>query len=189
MDENRFRILIVDDEPSIRAGLSRALTCDAHELSTASDASEALEVLRTQTPHLILLDLRMPGPLSGLDLIRHAKDERPEILLIVITAHGSIETAVEAMRLGAQDYVTKPVNLAALRIQVRHAFEHHQLREENRRLRDRLAASVPVTEIIGQSAVITELLGRVIQVADTEVTVMIEGESGTGKERIAPCAP
>ena len=150
MDENRFRILIVDDEPGIRAGLSRALTCDAHELSTASDASEALEVLHAQSPHLILLDLRMPGPLSGLDLIRHAKDERPEILLIVITAHGSIETAVEAMRLGAQDYVTKPVNLAALRMQVRHAFEHHQLREENRRLRDRLAASGPVTEIIGQ---------------------------------------
>ncbi len=187
MDENCFRILIVDDEPSIRAGLSRALSCDTYELSTASDVAEALNVLRTQPPHLILLDLKMPGPLSGLDLIRHAKDERPEILLIVITAHGSIETAVEAMRLGAQDYVTKPVNLAALRIQVHRAFEHHQLREENRRLRDRLAASGPLTEIIGQSAVITELLGRVVQIADTDVSVMIEGESGTGKGRIA-CA-
>ena len=185
MDENRFRILIVDDEPSIRAGLSRALGSDVYEISTASDVTEALEVLRTHPPHLILLDLRMPGPLSGLDLIRHAKDERPEILLTVITAHGSIETAVEAMRLGAQDYVTKPVNLAALRIQVRRAFEHYQLREENRRLRERLAASGPVAEIVGQSAVITELLGQVVQVADTEVSVMIEGESGTGKGRIA----
>ena len=83
----------------------------------------------------------MPGPLSGLDLIRQVKDERPETLLIVVTAHGSIETAVEAMRLGAHDYVTKPVNLGALRLQVRHAFEHHRLREENRRLRDRLAAA------------------------------------------------
>ena len=185
MNENRFRILIVDDEPSIRAGLSRALACDDHELSTASDVTEALNTLRAQPPHLILLDLKMPGPLSGLDLIRHARDERPEVLLIVITAHGSIETAVEAMRLGAQDYVTKPVNLAALRIQVHRAFEHHRLREENRRLREQLAASGPVTEIIGQSTIITELLGRVVQVADTEVTVMIEGESGTGKERIA----
>jgi two-component system response regulator AtoC len=109
MDGNRFRILIVDDEPGIRAGLSRALACDAYELSTASDVPEALNVLRAQPPHLILQDLKMPGPLSGLDLIRHAKDEQPEILVIVITAHGSIETAVEAMRLGAQDYVTKPL--------------------------------------------------------------------------------
>jgi two-component system NtrC family response regulator len=185
MDENRFRILIVDDEPSIRAGLSRALGSEGYELATAADVAEALETLRAQPPHLILLDLRMPGALSGLDLIRHAKEERPEVLLIVITAHGSIETAVEAMRLGAQDYITKPVNIAALRLQVRRAFEHHQLREENRRLRDRLAASGPVTEIIGQSAVITELLGRVVQVADTEVAVMIEGESGTGKGRVA----
>jgi two-component system, NtrC family, response regulator AtoC len=185
MDENRFRILIVDDEPGIRAGLSRALGCDAYELSTASDVAEALTVLRAESPHLILLDLKMPGALSGLDLIQHARAERPEVLLIVVTAHGSIETAVEAMRLGAQDYITKPVNLAALRLQVRRAFEHYQLREENRRLRDRLAVSVPVTEIVGQSAVITELLGRVVQIADTEVTVMIEGESGTGKGRIA----
>ncbi|MGP0063725.1 MAG: sigma-54-dependent transcriptional regulator [Isosphaeraceae bacterium] len=185
MDENRFRILIVDDEPGIRTGLSRALANEAYAVSTASDVPEALASLRAGAPHLILTDLKMPGALSGLDLIRHAKDERPETLLIVITAHGSIETAVEAMRLGAQDYVTKPVNLGVLRHQVRHAFEHHRLREENRRLRDRLAASGPMTEIIGQSAVIAELLEKVVQVADTAVTVMIEGESGTGKERIA----
>ena len=129
----------------------------------------------------------MPGPLSGLDLIRHVKDERPEILLIVITAHGSIETAVEAMRLGAQDYVTKPVNLGALRIQVRHAFEHHRLREENRRLRDRLAAlrRARCPKSSARAPSITELLGQVAQIADTDVTVMIEGESGTGKGLIA----
>ncbi len=129
----------------------------------------------------------MPGPLSGLDLIRHVKDERPETLLIVVTAHGSIETAVEAMRLGAHDYVTKPVNLGALRLQVRHAFEHHRLREENRRLRDRLALSAanPLAEIVGRGAAMTELLGQIAQIADTDVTVMIEGESGTGKELIA----
>ena len=188
MDEGRFRILIVDDEPGIRAGLVRALACDDYEVATAGDALEALEAVRGRPPHLILQDLRMPGPLSGLDLIRHVKDERPATMLIVITAHGSIETAVEAMRLGAHDYVTKPVNLGALRIQVRHAFEHHRLREENIRLRDRLAlsgAASPLSEIIGRGAAMTELLGQVAQIADTDVTVMIEGESGTGKELIA----
>ena len=187
MEEDRFRILIVDDEPAIRAGLDRALACETYEVATAADAIEALESVRARPPHLILQDLRMPGPLSGLDLIRTVKDERPETLLIVVTAHGSIETAVEAMRLGAHDYVTKPVNLGALRLQVRHAFEHHRLREENRRLRDRLAhsAASPLSEIVGRGAAMTELLGQIAQIADTDVTVMIEGESGTGKELIA----
>ena len=186
-DEDRFRILIVDDEPGIRAGLVRALASDAYEVETAADATQALESSRARPPHLMLLDLRMPGPLSGLDLIRHVKDERPETLLIVVTAHGSIETAVEAMRHGAHDYVTKPVNLGALRLQVRHAYEHHRLREENRRLRERLATADagPTSAIVGRGAAMTELIGLVTQVADTDVTVMIEGESGTGKELIA----
>ena len=168
-------------------GLGHALACETYEVATAADAVEALESVRARPPHLILQDLRMPGPLSGLDLIRHVKDERPETLLIVVTAHGSIETAVEAMRLGAHDYVTKPVNLGVLRLQVRHAFEHHRLREENRRLRDRLALSAasPLSEIVGRGAAMTELLGQIAQIADTDVTVMIEGESGTGKELIA----
>jgi two-component system NtrC family response regulator len=184
-DESRFRILVVDDEPGIRAGLSRALTCDAHEVSTAADALEALTAFRERHHHLILLELRMPGPLSGLDLIRHVKDVRPETLLIVVTARRSIETAVGAMRLGALDYVAKPVNLGTLRLGVRHAIEHHRLIEENRRLLDRLAATGATTEIVGRSAAMTELLTRVGQIADTDITVMIEGESGTGNELVA----
>jgi two-component system NtrC family response regulator len=184
-DERRFRILVVDDEPGIRSGLSRALACDAYEVSTAADALEALAAFRERRHQLILLELRMPGPLSGLDLIRHVKEERPETLVIVVTAYGSIETAVEAMRLGALDYVTKPVNLGALRLQVGRAFEHHRLIEENRRLRDRLAAGGASTEIVGRSAAMTELLARLGQVADADITVMIEGESGTGKELVA----
>jgi two-component system NtrC family response regulator len=91
-DESRFRILIVDDEPGIRAGLSCAVACDTYEVSMAADALEALAAFRERPHHLILLELKMPGPLSGLDLIRHVKDERPETLLIVVTAYGSIET-------------------------------------------------------------------------------------------------
>jgi two-component system NtrC family response regulator len=164
-----------------------AQACDAYDVAMAADALEALESVRARAPHLILVDLRMPGPLSGMDLIRQVKGGRPETLLIVVTAHATVETAVEAMRLGAHDYVTKPVNLGALRLQVRHAFEHHRLREENRRLRDRLAlaAAGPSSGIVGRGAAMTELLSQVAQVADTDVTVMIEGESGSGKELIA----
>jgi two-component system NtrC family response regulator len=184
-DENRFRILIVDDEPGIRAGLGRAQAGDAYEVSTAADALEALAAFRERHHHLMLLDLRMPGPLRGLDLIRHVKDERPETLVIVVTAYGSIETAVEAMRLGVLDYVTKPVNFGALRLLVDHALEHHRLTEENRRLRDRLAATGSTTEIVSRSAAMNEVLVRLGQVADTDITVLIEGESGTGKELVA----
>jgi two-component system NtrC family response regulator len=105
--------------------------------------------------------------------------------LIVITAHGSIETAVEAMKLGAHDYIAKPVDLGALRVQVRNAFEHHRLKEENRLLRDRLALAGEIPEMVGQSAAIREVFTRIRQVADTDITVLIQGESGTGKELVA----
>ena len=103
----------------------------------------------------------------------------------MITAHGTVETAVEAMRLGAHDYLTKPVDLEMLGLQVRKAFEHHRLREENRRLRERLAAAGEFPEMIGQSAAIREVFSCIRQVADTDLTVLIQGESGTGKELVA----
>jgi DNA-binding NtrC family response regulator len=106
-------------------------------------------------------------------------------LILVITAHGSVETAVEAMRQGAHDYISKPVDLNMLRLLVRNAQQHHRLVEENRRLRDRLAAAGEFPEMIGQSAAIREVFDRIRQVADTDVTVLIQGESGTGKELVA----
>jgi two-component system NtrC family response regulator len=184
MDENRFRILIVDDEPGIRAGLSRGLACDSYEVSTAADALQALAAIRAEPPQLILLDLRMPGPLSALDLIRHVKDERPETLLIIVTAYGSIETAVEAMKLGAR-----------LRHQARQSRgpatpDPPRLRAPSPARGEppaprSLAATGAMAKLVGCSAAMTEVLTRVGQVADTDITVMIEGESGTGKELIA----
>ncbi len=117
--------------------------------------------------------------------MRDIKHGWPETLILVITAHGTIETAVEAMRLGAHDYLAKPVDLEMLGLQVRKAFEHHRLREENRLLRDRLAAAGEFPEMIGQSAAIREVFSCIRQVADTDLTVLIQGESGTGKELIA----
>ncbi len=127
----------------------------------------------------------MPGPLSGLDLVRNIKDSWPETLILVITAHGTIETAVEAMRLGAHDYIAKPVDLEMLGLQVRRAYQHHGLCEEVGRLRARLVAAGEFPEIIGQSAAIREVFACLRQVADTDLPILIQGESGTGKELVA----
>jgi two-component system NtrC family response regulator len=185
MSDAPFRILVVDDEPNIRSGLRLALEEESYEVSTASDGAGAWALFR-QAPHqLVITDLKMPGEASGLDLVREIKHGWPETLILVITAHGTIETAVEAMRLGAHDYLAKPVDLEMLALQVRRAFEHHQLREENRRLRERLAAAGEFPEMIGQSAAIREVYSCIRQVADTDLMVLIQGESGTGKELIA----
>jgi len=184
MSEAPFRILIVDDEPNIRSGLAMGLAGDGFMIASAHDVAQAFELFRRTPFHLVITDLRMPGSLSGLDLVREIKHGWPETLILVITAHGTLETAVEAMRLGAHDYIAKPVDLAMLRLQVAKAVGHHRLIEENRRLRERLATAGEFPEIIGQSAVIIELLRRIRQVADTDLPVLIQGESGSGKEMI-----
>jgi two-component system NtrC family response regulator len=185
MNDGDFRILVVDDEPNIRSGLARALSGEADETATASNGTEALALFRAHHHHLVITDLKMPAPISGLDLVKQVKHERPETLILVITAHGSVETAVEAMRQGAHDYLSKPVDVNVLRLLVRNAREHHRLLEENRRLRDRLAAAGEFPAIIGQSTAMQEVFDRIRQVAETDVTVLIQGESGTGKELVA----
>lgn len=185
MSDRHFRILIVDDEPNIRSGLARALAGEAEEVAAAKDGTEALAMFRQAHHHLVITDLKMPGTVSGLDLVKQIKHERPETLMLVITAHGSVETAVEAMRQGAHDYISKPVDLGMLRLLVRNAYEHHCLVEENRQLRDRLAAAGEFPDMIGHSAAMREVFERIRQVADTDVSVFIEGESGTGKELVA----
>ena len=185
MNDRDFRILIVDDEPNIRSGLAKALAVEADEVATAKDGTEALAMFRQHHHHLVITDLKMPGAVSGLDLVKQIKHERPETLILVITAHGSVETAVEAMRQGAHDYISKPVDLGMLRLLVRNAYEHHRLVAENRQLRERLAAAGEFPEMIGHSVAIREVFDRIRQVADTDVTVLIQGESGTGKELVA----
>ncbi len=184
MSDRNFRILVVDDEPNIRSGLARGLAGEADEVAVAKDGTEALALFRQAHHHLVITDLKMPG-VSGLDLVKRIKHERPETLILVITAHGSVETAVEAMRQGAHDYISKPVDLSMVRLLVRNAYEHHRLVAENRQLRDRLAAAGEFPEMIGHSAAIREVFELIRQVADTDVTVLIRGESGTGKELVA----
>lgn len=185
MNIDGFRILIVDDEPNIRSGLEKGLAKEADVIETASDADEGLAKFRSTPFQLVVADVRLPSAMNGLEMVEQMLRSRPQTTAIVITAHGTVETAVEAMRLGAFDFITKPVDLDLIREQVRKAREHHRLRLENRELRDRLADAGEVSGIIGNCAAMQDVLQQVRQVAVTDATVMIQGESGTGKELVA----
>jgi len=185
MTQNGFRILIVDDEPNIRTGLAKGLAGEADELVTAENMEQAWALFQEQHAQVVITDLKMSGRLSGIDLVRRIKETRPETVVLVITAYGTIETAVEAMRQGAHDFVAKPVDLNMLRLQVRNAFEHCRLVEENRRLRARLDSMGEFPDIVGCSSSMHRVFDCIRQVANADVTVLVQGESGTGKELVA----
>jgi len=179
------RLLIVDDEPHIRSGLQRGLKNEVTAIETAGDVNSALDLLEANHFDAMIADVRLPGDRDGLELVNIASQRYPCMTVIVITAHGTVEMAVEAMRRGAFDFITKPVDLDLIRQQVRRAIEHGQLRAENHALRDRLAVAGEIAGIIGKCTGMQELFHQVRQVADTDATVLIQGESGTGKELIA----
>ncbi|MCA9213126.1 MAG: sigma-54-dependent Fis family transcriptional regulator [Planctomycetales bacterium] len=183
--DDPFHILIVDDEPNIRSGLAKGLEKLADRIESAGSANEALDKFDAGTFQLVIADVRLPGDRDGLELISLLRQREPDTTAIVITAHGTVETAVEAMRRGAFDFITKPVDLELIRQQVAKAVEHHRLQTENRALKDRLAKAGEVSGIIGNCQALKEVLKQIQQVADTDATVLIRGESGTGKELIA----
>lgn len=185
MSEEPFSILIVDDEPNIRSGLQRGLADVAKRIETAENAEDAIDKFRQTAFPLVIADVRLPSAMNGLELVEQMIRLRPQTMAIVITAHGTVETAVEAMRLGAFDFITKPIDLELIRQQVRKAADHHRLLAENRQLRDQLANAGEVSGIIGNCTSMQNLLQQIRQVAGTDSTVMIHGESGTGKELVA----
>lgn len=182
---NSFRILIVDDEPNIRSGLAKGLAREADCVDTAASVNEALDKFDTSSFQLVIADIRMPGDRDGLDLVALIRQRDPEAITIVITAHGTIETAVEAMRRGAYDFITKPVDLNLVRSQVAKAAERYWLRNENHELKKQLAAAGELVGIIGSCPALQDVLSQIRQVAPTDATVLIQGESGTGKELTA----
>ena len=179
-----IRILVVDDEASQRELVSGYLKKQGFEVFTAGGGDSALELFRQAPMELILTDQRMPG-LSGLDLLKAAREINPETQVIVMTAYGSVETAVAAMRDGAADYVSKPLNLEELRQKIQRIVEQHRLYAENRALREELKSRHRIEGIIGESGQMVEVISLVQRVAASEATVLIRGESGTGKELIA----
>jgi two-component system response regulator PilR (NtrC family) len=178
------RILVVDDEQSMQEFLEILLAREGHEVVRCGSAEQALVALEADSFDLILSDIRMEG-MSGLELLDRAREHAPDALVILITAHGSTEVAVEAMKRGAYDYLTKPFSVDEIRLVVEKALEKQSLSSENRALRRRLEASSSLPEIVGKSARIGEVLELARQVATTRTNILITGESGTGKDLIA----
>lgn len=185
MASQGLRILIIDDEPNIRAGLSKGLQREAAQIDCAGTGAEGLELFAKHEHEVVITDLRLPGNLDGMEIVQRIHERNDRTHIIVITAYGTVETAVEAMRRGAFDFVTKPIDLNVIRHQVHKAREHYQLVTENRQMREQLADRGEVPEIVGNCAATQILLRQIRQVARTDATVMILGESGTGKELIA----
>jgi len=177
-------ILVAEDEQLLRQELCDAISDAGYHVLTASDGVSALATLKTQSVQLVLTDLRMPRT-DGLELIRKGRELSPESQFIIMTAFGSMETAIEALRAGAVDYVLKPIALDELLIKIKRIMETIELRASNRMLRRDLDRKVGSLEMIGQSAVLEKIRELIRKVAPTRSAVLITGESGTGKELIA----
>ncbi len=184
MSRDRGRILIVDDEANAREALETLLSEEGYETATAADGLEALEVMSSFEPEVVLTDLKMPR-LDGLGLLERGRKAAPRTAFVVMTAFGSIDTAIEAIKRGAENYVTKPLDFDALGALVARAMEKAKLASEAAALRERLEQRFSMGEIIGDHPSMQRLMKTVGQVAASRASVLIHGESGTGKELIA----
>jgi DNA-binding NtrC family response regulator len=176
--------MIVDDERSVRESLREWFLEDGFEVVTAEDGLDALKELDSGPFDLLVVDLKMPR-MDGISLQRRLRETHPDLTIIILTAFASVETAVEALKLGAFDYVTKPVDPDELSHTVRRALERKQLTDENARLRDKVTQLATAAPIVGSSRGMERVMELVGTVAETDASVVIRGESGTGKELIA----
>ena len=179
-----LRILIVDDEAIVRDSLAGWFREDGHQADVARDAREALHLLASHIYDIALVDIKMPG-MDGLELQSRLTASHPDMTLIIMTAYASVESAVQALKAGAYDYITKPFDPDELSLLIRRAGEHRSLRAENLRLKENLEAIAAPSPIIGQSPAIQKVLSLVQTVSSSDATVLITGESGTGKELVA----
>lgn len=180
------RILIVDDDRAILQSCSNVLADEGHEIEVAADGAAALAMLGERPFDLVLLDLKMPG-MSGLETLRAARRLDPQLVVIIFTAYATIDTAVEAIKMGAFNYVSKPFKAAELVAVVNKALEHAELVRENSRLRQDLAARYRFESIVGNSRVMERTLIMLRKAAASDANVLLTGESGTGKELAARC--
>jgi DNA-binding NtrC family response regulator len=177
-------ILIVEDEPRMRRLLEISLGEDGHSVSALEDAGKGLIHLRKETVDLVVTDLKLPG-MNGLEFLQEAKRLNPALPFVVMTAYGSVETAVDAMKAGASDYVLKPFTMAEMKLVINKELDVQQVRDENRRLKEALGKRYHFQNIVGRSKKMQEVLALVERVAPTNSTVLIGGESGVGKDLIA----
>ena len=178
------RILVIDDEERNREFLKEFLQVEGFDLETANDGREALEILENMDFDLVLTDLKMPRA-DGLAVLEGLQRINPQTVAIVFTGYGSIDTAVKAMKLGAYDYITKPLKIEEITIVIQRALEHRKLTLENEMLRRQLKRKYKFDNIIGDSDNMQEVFRLIEKIANTDSTILIYGESGTGKELVA----
>lgn len=183
MPENKPSLLVVDDEKNTRDALRRVLE-ESFEVYTTTDVKGAKNLLASTAVDVILTDLRL-GSESGMQVLELGRQAEPPVPCVVMTAYGSVETAVEAMRKGAYDYVTKPLDLERVEMLLKRAVRSVKVEQENVRLKAQLGHAYALERIIGRCPAMHEVLDRVKQVSDSRASVLIEGESGTGKELVA----
>ncbi len=180
----KVKIVVADDEESVRWTLKKALERSGYAVYTVSDGKAAVDTAERVSADLVLMDIKMPT-LDGLEALSLMRDRHPEAMVIVMTAFGSLQAAVEAMKRGAYDYITKPFDFEELTLLVRRALEVQSLTRELSRLKAQLKNRQELDEIVGTSLEMQGVFKLVGQVADSDATVLVEGESGTGKELIA----
>lgn len=178
------KILVVDDEASARNALAELLKDSGYEVETAADGFKALARVSEFSPHLVLTDLQMPG-MSGIDLLLKVRAHDEEVPVVLMTAHGGIDSAVSAMREGAADYLSKPLNFDELLIVIERALDHGRLKREASQLRSQLTERYKFENIVGNSPEMQQVFKTIAQVAPSRATVLITGQSGTGKELVA----
>jgi len=176
--------MVVDDDAETLALLREVVAKEGYQVETAEDAETALQRLAEWQPDLVITDIHMPG-MDGLALLAAIREKAPEILVILLTAYGSLKTAVDGIKAGAFDYLSKPFVVDDIRLVVRRALEHKKLLRENRSLRDQLRERYRFDNLVGSSPGMVEVYKLVARVAESDSTVLIQGESGTGKELIA----
>ncbi len=178
------QIMVIDDSQAVRENLQELLTAEGYEVDCCADGEEALHRLREKAYEVVLTDLSMPK-LDGMAILKYLVEHSPSTICIIITGYGTIQNAVDAMRLGAFDYLCKPVAAKELLVVVQRALEHQRLREENIFLKKQLRKKFGFDNIIGTSEPMCQIFEIIRKVADTDSTVLILGESGTGKELVA----
>ncbi len=178
------RVMVVDDDTETLALLREVVTKEGYEVVTAEDAESAMRQLGEFQPDLVITDIHMPG-MDGLALLAAVREKAPDILVILLTAYGSLKTAVDSIKAGAFDYLSKPFVVEDIRLVVRRAIEHKKLVGENRSLREQLRERYRFDNLVGSSPGMVEVYKLVARVAGSDSTVLIQGESGTGKELIA----
>jgi DNA-binding NtrC family response regulator len=184
MDKSRIHILVVEDEPGLCAGIQEALQREGYQVATASDGQQAMARMEARLYNLVISDVRMPGP-NGTDLLAHVKARSPDTVVILMTAYGTVTTAVEAMKQGAYDYLPKPLDMRRLRALVGKALEYQAVVAENKELRLRLQKRSEPSPLLGSTEAMRAIGCLVEEVAASDVIVLIQGESGTGKELVA----